>query len=335
MGRTSNLRPLIRIAVPPGAGARSGNWISATRWGRLLKDLGYRTQVREDWAGEPADCLVALHARRNARAAQAFRRAYPDRPLVVVLTGTDLYRDLRTHASARRSLMLADRLVVLQSEAIEALPTAVRDRAHVIYQSARPLQPAPAPRLRSFDVACVGHLRTVKDPMRAAMACRALPLTSRIQVIHAGAATTPALEARATQETEQNARYTWVGNLTPSNAHRLIARCRVLVVSSRMEGGANVIAVAVVNRTPILASRVSGNIGMLGGEYPGYFECGNTTALTELLQRCERDPSFLRTLQTLCDARRHRFMETDEREGFAKLMSSLFSRSRHELPRLI
>ncbi len=138
---------------------------------------------------------------------------------------------------------------------------------------------------------------------------------------------TPALEARAKRETEQNPRYTWVGNLTPGKAHRLIARSRVLVVSSRMEGGANVIASAIVNRTPVLASRVSGNVGMLGRGYPGYFECGNTAALTELLQRCERDPSFLRTLEARCDARRHHFLESDERDGFAMLLGSLFSHS--------
>ena len=323
MGRTSNLRPLIRIAAPPGAAARSGNRISASRWARLLKDLGYRTQVQDGWAGESADCLVALHAWRNARAVSAFRHANPDRPLVVVLTGTDVYRDLRTHASARRSLDLADRLVVLQSEAIEALPPVVRDRAHIIYQSARPLQPAPSPRRRSFDVACVGHLRAVKDPLRAAMASRALPPASRIQIIHAGAAVTTALEARAKQETEKNARYTWVGNLTPGNARRLIARSRILVVSSRIEGGANVIAAAVIDRTPVLASRVSGNIGMLGCDYPGYFELGDTAALTKLLQRCERDPSFLHTLQARCDKRRHHFIESSEREGLARLLGSL------------
>jgi len=328
MGRISNLRPLIRIAVPPGAAARSGNRVSASRWARVLKDLGYRARVQEGWAGEPADCLLALHARRNALAVRAFRRAYPERPLVVVLTGTDLYRDLRTHASARRSLDLADRLVVLQSEGVEALPPSVRDRAHVIYQSARPLQAAPTPRRRSFDVACVGHLRAVKDPMRTAMASRALPPTSRIRVIHAGAAVTPALEARAKQETERNPRYSWVGNLTLGNARRLIARSRVLVVSSRMEGGANVIVEAVVDRTPVLASRVSGNIGMLGHGYPGYFELGNTAALTELLQRCEFNPSFLQTLQARCEARRHHFMESSERSGLVKLMGSLMSRSR-------
>ena len=328
MGRISNLRPLIRIAIPPGAALRSGNRVSASRWASLLKDLGYRTHVQEGWAGEPTDCLVALHARRNARAVRAFRRAYPERPLVVVLTGTDLYRDLRTHASTRRSLDLADRLVVLQSEAVEELPPLVRDRAHVIYQSARPLQAPPTPRRRTFDVACVGHLRAVKDPMRAAMASRALPPASRIRVIHAGAAMTPALGARAKRESEQNPRYTWVGNLTPGAARRLIARSRVLVVSSRMEGGANVIVDAVIDQTPVLASRVSGNVGMLGHGYPGYFELGNTAALAELLQMCEFDPSFLQTLQARCDARRHHFMESSERSGFVKLMGSLMARSR-------
>ncbi len=160
--------------------------------------------------------------------------------------------------------------------------------------------------------------------MRAAMASRALPPASRIQVIHAGAAVTPALEARAKRETEQNSRYTWVGNLTLGDARRLIARSRALVVSSRMEGGANVIVDALIDRTPVLASRVPGNIGMLGCNYPGYFEFGNTAALTDLLRRCECDPIFLQTLQARGDGRRHRFMESSEREGFARLLGLLF-----------
>ena len=321
------MRPLILIAVPPGAGARSGNRISASRWARLLKDLGYRARVQEGWHGEPADCLLALHARRNARAIRAFRRAFPERPVVVVLTGTDLYRDLRTHPSARRSLDLADRLVVLQPEGLAELPSAVRGRAHVIYQSARPLRRRPAPRRRSFDVACVGHLRAVKDPMRAAMASRALPAESRIQVIQAGAAMTPALEARAKRETDENPRYQWVGSLTPGGARRLIARSRLLVVSSRMEGGANVIVAAIIDGVPVVASRVSGNVGMLGADYPGYFELGDTSGLTELLKRCESDPGFLKVLKSRCGARRHHFLETSEREGYARLLGPLLPRS--------
>ncbi len=284
--------------------------------------------MQEGWDGKPADGLVALHARKNARAIRAFRATYPDRPLIVVLTGTDVYRDLRTHASARRSLELADLVVVLQAEAVDQVPHTLRHRTHVIYQSAQPLKPVPVPvpaaRQRSFDVACVGHLRAVKDPMRAAMASRGLPAASRIQVIHAGTALTEALEARAMRETEQNPRYTWLGGLTTGSARRLIAKSRILVVSSRMEGGANVIVEAIIDRTPVLASRISGNLGMLGGDYPGYFAFGDTTALTELLRQCEDDPSFLRSLQAHCEERRPRFQEACERDALANLLGSLF-----------
>ncbi len=280
--------------------------------------------MQEGWDGKPADALVALHAHKNARAIRAFRTTYPDRPLIVVLTGTDVYRDLRTHASARRSLELADLVVVLQAEAVDQVPRTLRHRTHVIYQSARPLKPAPAARQRSFDVACVGHLRAVKDPMRAAMASRGLPAASRIQVIHAGAALTEALEARAMRETEQNPRYRWLGGLTTGGARRLIAKSRILVVSSRMEGGANVIVEAIIDRTPVLASRISGNLGMLGNDYPGYFAFGDTAALTELLRQCEDDPNFLRSLLAHCDERRPRFQETCERDALEKLLGPLF-----------
>ncbi len=325
LGGIPHLRPLIRIAVPTGAtGTASGNQVSAVRWARLLREVGYRTKVQEGWDGKPADGLVALHARKNARAVRAFRATYPDRPLIVVLTGTDVYRDLRTHASARRSLELADLMVVLQPQAVDEVPHTLRHRTHVIYQSAQPLKPVPAARQRSFDVACVGHLRAVKDPMRAAMASRGLPAASRIQVIHAGTALTEALEARAMRETEQNSRYTWLGGLTTGSARRLIAKSRILVVSSRMEGGANVIVEALIDRTPVLASRISGNLGMLGGDYPGYFAFGDTAALTELLRQCEDDPSFLRSLQAHCEERRPRFQEACERDALAKLLGSLF-----------
>ena len=330
MGGVPDVRPRILIAVPPGAPARSGNRVSASRWARLLRELGYRTRVQEGWPAGPADCLLALHARRNAPAVRAFRSAHPDRPLVVVLTGTDVYRDLRTHSAARRALALADRLIVLQPEALEALPGAVRARAQVIYQSARPLQPPPAPRRGRFDVACVGHLRAVKDPMRAALASRALPVESRIQVIQAGAAMTPALAARAERETQANPRYRWVGSLRPAEARRLIARSRLLVVSSRMEGGANVIVAAVVDGVPVAASHVSGNIGMLGRDYPGYFEVGDTGALTALLRRCECEPGFLRRLQSHCAARRHHFTESTERESLGALMEPLLGRPCNE-----
>jgi hypothetical protein len=73
----------------------------------------YRVRLAADWrpgAGGDADLMmVALHARRSAPAVAAWRAAHPQRPLLLVLTGTDLYRDIDPTPTAQRSLALADR----------------------------------------------------------------------------------------------------------------------------------------------------------------------------------------------------------------------------------
>src|SRR5690606_13926326 len=137
------------LVGPALAPANNGNWQTLSRWARML-DGHCRTRIGTGWNGEDCDLLVALHARRSAGAVQAFREAHPDRPLVLVLTGTDLYRDIDHDPAARRSLALADHLVVLQPCGPMALPPALRARCHVIFQSARRLKPAPraARRLR-------------------------------------------------------------------------------------------------------------------------------------------------------------------------------------------
>src|ERR1700754_2880704 len=103
------------IASPALRGANNGNWRTAIRWFRFLR-TGYQVSLGAEWHAaeqlqEPPECLIALHARRSAPTIVRFADAYPDRPLVVVLTGTDLYRDIRVDDSARRSLDLASHLV--------------------------------------------------------------------------------------------------------------------------------------------------------------------------------------------------------------------------------
>ena len=105
--------PSILIVSPALAAANNGNWHTASRWARML--AGHcRIGIAGEWRGEPCDLMVALHARRSAASIDAYARARPRRPLVVVLTGTDLYRDIRTDPRARRSLELASHLVALQ-----------------------------------------------------------------------------------------------------------------------------------------------------------------------------------------------------------------------------
>ena len=63
-----------------------------------------------------------------------------------------------------------------------------------------------------------------------------------------------------------------------------------------MEGGANVVSEALAAGVPVLCSRISGSIGLLGEDYSGYFEVGDTAGLTELMLKCEQDKSFLTLL---------------------------------------
>ena len=181
MGRISDLpeKPMtICIITPAPARSRRGNRWTALRWARILRGLGARVVIEKEYLGRRCDLLVALHARRSFPSIERFRREHPDAPLIVVLTGTDLYGDIRTDSQAQQSLEMASRLVVLQPLGAEELPERLRDRARVIVQSAEKPQGVFTPRKDAFEVCVLGHLRPVKDPFRAALASRLLPGSS-------------------------------------------------------------------------------------------------------------------------------------------------------------
>lgn len=242
--------------------------------------------------GAPCDLLITLHARRSAQAVFDFAELYPNKPVIVVLTGTDVYQDIQRHRSAQRVLEIATRLVVLQPLAVEELARHLRPKARVVYQSVARTPGRAARSDRVFQVAVVGHLRSIKDPFRTPMAVRSLPPASRIRVVHAGAAMTDQMARRARAEEQSNSRYRWLGEIPRWRVRRLIASSHLLVLSSKMEGGANVISEAVVDGTPVLASRIPGSLGLLGADYPAFYRFGDTEALRSLLLRAEADPIF-------------------------------------------
>jgi len=258
----------------------------------LLEQLGHTVAIAQEYQGEPFDMLIALHARKSHSAVKRFHRRNPDKPLVVALTGTDLYRDIHASRSARQSLELADLLVVLQPLGRDELPPHLRWKVRVIVQSALPTIPRPARRERSFDVCVLGHLRSEKDPFRTALALRYVPADSHVRVTHAGQAMSPALAKRARALMRHDPRYRWIGLVSRRRARLVLARSRLLVVSSRMEGGANVVSEALADQVPVLASRIPGNAGLLGPDYPGYFPVGDTRALADLMTRAEMDATF-------------------------------------------
>lgn len=317
----------ITIVSPALQAANNGNWHTAWRWARFLKGRG-PVAIGSDWceteAGDPR-CLIALHARRSAPAIARFADAHPRRPRVLVLTGTDLYRDIRSDAAARRSLELATHLVVLQEAGLEELEPALRAKCRVIYQSAPALAPG-RPNRRTFDVVMAGHLRAEKDPLTPMAALGRLPPDSAVRLLHIG----NALEeeyGRAARALEAGPwpglrRYRWLGGRPHAETRQRIRHARAMVIASRMEGGANVIVEAVTAGVPVLASRIAGNIGMLGADYQGYFPVGDAGELAALLDRASRDGAFLEGLRRQCRARAPLFAPARERAAVNKLVDA-------------
>lgn len=294
------MSPSVTIVSPASQRENNGNWQTARRWSHFLR-AGYAVSVVREWTpGMPLpDVMIALHARRSAASVAAF--AASGRPVAVVLTGTDLYRDIAVDPAARRSLELASALVLLQPEGLRLLAPALHARTRVIYQSAASLSPwQPSPRRAFYDICMVGHLRAEKDPLTFIRAA-ALVTEPKARLLHIGGALDPALGEAARQAS--GARYRWLGALAHGDTRQRIKRSHALALTSVMEGGANVIIEAVTAGVPVLASDIDGNRGMLGADYAGYFPPGDAAALAALVDRSIADPAFYAGLRAQCAAR--------------------------------
>ena len=319
----------LQIVTPASAGSTSGNRITAERWATILKNLGHRVSIVQRYDGRRLDMLIALHARRSYPSIARFRRDDPQKPIVLALTGTDVYRDIHTYPRAHHSLVLADKLIVLQPLALRQLTAAERKKAQVIYQSIDSFSAAKRSRETSdhdhFEISVLGHLRHIKDPFRAAMAARHLPQSSRIRITQAGAALAPHMRRRARREMQINQRYRWLDELSRGDVLRLLAHSRAVVISSRLEGGANVLSEAIVAGVPVLASRIDGNVGILGDDYRGLFRTGDTAELRGLMLRAESDSKFLADLTKRVNQLARLFDPGREQRAWARLLVAFCS----------
>lgn len=313
----------ISLITPAKKQSKNGNRTTAMRWARILRDLGHRVDISVDYESEPADLMIALHAWRSAESILKFKALYPKRPLILALTGTDINEFIHSHPGATlHSLKVADALVCLHEGVAAIVPKKFRKKLHVIYQSAPPLPDGRKPAQRSFEICVIGHLRDVKDPLRAALAVRDLPHQSRIRVVHLGKAHNTSWAKKARTEMKRNPRYLWRGERPGWQVRREFARARLMVISSLSEGGANVVSEALVAGLPVIASNIHGNVGMLGADYPGYYSVGDESALRTLLLRAEQEPKFLADLTRRCKARAKLFGPKEEKRRWRKLLSN-------------
>jgi putative glycosyltransferase (TIGR04348 family) len=326
-------RAHIWLVSPALADANNGNWRTAQRWARFLRTR-YRVTLAREWKKSDSGpdnvprLLIALHARRSAPSLQAFNDAFPQHPTLLLLTGTDLYRDIHQDASAQDALRSASALVLLQAAGLDELPAGLRGKAGVIHQSAPSLPPLPAtvrPR-RFLDVCMIGHLRQEKDPVTF-MRASALVTAPRIRMLHIGAALDPALGQLAVDTAAAVPRYHWLGPLGHAATRQRLRRSHLMAICSTMEGGANVIIEAVTSGVPVLASDISGNRGMLGDDYAGLFPPGDAAALAAMIDRSTRDADWMAQLRAQCAARAPLFSPATEQAALLALVDRLLEAS--------
>ena len=312
----------LELVTPARAGSQHGNRVTAERWAELLRELGHTVALTTAWSGGPADVLVALHARRSAAAVRGFRAAHPDRPVVLALTGTDLYADLAESGEAQESLRTADALVVLQDRAYDVLDPALHPRVHVVHQSVvtPPRSAPPGPHL---EVLLLAHLRDVKDPFLVVEALRHLPPESRVRVTHLGAPLDDGTAEGAAAAAAADPRYRWLGDVPREQALQRLADSDLLVLTSRLEGGANAVSEAIAAGVPVVSTRIDGSLGLLGGDYPGYVEVGDAAGLARVLERVATEDGFRDELTRRVRARAHLFAPDRERRAWGDLLAAL------------
>jgi glycosyltransferase involved in cell wall biosynthesis len=146
----------------------------------------------------------------------------------------------------------------------------------------------------------VSHLRAVKDPLAAAEAAAVLPADSPIEIVHVGDPLDPQLADRARGASDRDGRYRWLGPVARERALALVAASDLFLLTSLAEGGANAVTEALACGTPVVSSRIEGSLGILGEDYPGFFEAGNRAALAALLERAAADSGFVAHLAGRC-----------------------------------
>lgn len=287
------MRKKVVIVTPAKPGTLHGNRTTALRWANHLRSSGHTVDVQTEWSDGGQDIMIALHATRSHDAIVSWKKINGKKPLILIMTGTDLYRDLAvSDKKTLASLEIADQIILLQPQAMQCIPESLRGRSRVIYQSISSGTPLPK-HSNCFMVTVIGHLREEKDPLRTALALRHVPRSIPIKVMHLGMMIEERFNAEVQQLSVEDGRYKWIGQRSHSNTLRWLASSHLMVISSIMEGGAHVVSEAIALGIPVIASDIAGNRGLLGDDYPGFFPARDALALAKLLIRAESDREYL------------------------------------------
>jgi len=285
----------------------------------ILRELGFAVTsgMPDEISGADADIHLAMNATRSHAAVVEFHRRFPDRPTMVLLTGTDLYRDYPAgNVPTIESMELADRLVVTQPASLNSLSEVLRAKASVVTKSLEiDLPEMDATELLRHDgflVEMAFHGRATKDPFLVLEAIALLSDLTDLRVTHIGRDRGDSFGEQAKQWMEREPRYQWIGELPHEKVLHRIRSADLTLNTSRIEGGSNSILEAVMCGVPILTSDIEPNVGQLGDEFPGLFPVGDAAALAKLIERCYRDTGFLEGVRGATVARQPMFTREAE-----------------------
>jgi glycosyltransferase involved in cell wall biosynthesis len=199
----------------------------------------------------------------------------------------------------------------------------------VISQSAERMPALPLPPGHDgLDVISVDNLRDEKDPLTLLRAAVRLAERRDIRITPIGYALDPTLGDAVRRACTAAPSLRWLGGLPRTLTREHIQRSQLLVNTSRMEGGAHVILEAAQSGCAVAASRIAGNVGMLGPGHEGLFELGDDAQLARLIERAADERAFLVRLRDQTLARADLFEPAEEQRRLRALIGELLETPR-------
>lgn len=297
-----------------------GNSITAKRIASLLSSAGHTAEAINTDMPPEADVMIALHATKTLAASRRFKTQCPNGKLIIYLTGTDLYKDQPTNnPEFYEALNLADTLVISQPASLDSIPNCYKEKTHLVPASVMlpPEKHVSSP--PSSSIALVGHLRPVKNPF---LMNQALDQLTDLDV-HAytlGAALEPNMITEVNLWQQKDHRFQWLDDVEHAEALSWMRQVDFTLNTSHSEGGSNAVTESIVLGTPVLASRIEGNVGLLGRDYLGYFEPGNSSELAKLINKALTDQNFSEQLTQQIKELQPRFATQKETEGWLSII---------------
>lgn len=317
----------VLVSSPFPIESLQGNSISANRIARRIADLGLRTAACHDYQAQDANVLIALHTRRGLPTIKAFRARYPQRAIIAVATGTDLYKDLPNgDTDALEGMRLADAIVTYQDHSAADVPAEFAAKVRTIWKSIElPITenlPEPPATPKTFTI--LAHLRETKDPFLTVRALQHLDAALPIEARHFGTPLEAGLEAEALGWMRRENRYHWSTPIPREEVAAAIRSSHATINTGKTEGGSNAVCESIVLGTPVLATETPANIGFLGRDYGGYFPVSDARALAQLIERCcQPDATFLHMLASQLEPRADLFRPATESAGWKILLDEL------------